>query len=104
MSVPFNWEKHEVTGVGHNAQLMANDALQYLLPFLLSNNGFELNEQIKLYPNLSNEFIYFNNEKIKSNEASIYSINGNIVSTLNFTSFKNQQGIDISQLNSGVYF
>ncbi|MEW4922200.1 lamin tail domain-containing protein [Algibacter sp. 2305UL17-15] len=30
MSVPFNWEKKEVPGVGHNAQQMANDALQYI--------------------------------------------------------------------------
>jgi hypothetical protein len=39
----FNWEKHEVPNVGHDGQLMANDALQYLLPYLLSTNSIEDN-------------------------------------------------------------
>jgi hypothetical protein len=28
MEVSFNWEKQEVAGIGHHAQLMANDALR----------------------------------------------------------------------------
>jgi hypothetical protein len=58
----FNWEKQEVIGVGHEAQLMANDALKYLkLSFLSINDGFEeqleTNFSATAYPNPSkNEF------------------------------------------------
>jgi hypothetical protein len=52
---PFNWEKQEVAGVGHEAQLMANDALKYLkLSFLSINDGFEekaSNFSALAYPN-----------------------------------------------------
>ena len=52
---PFNWEKQEVAGVGHEAQLMANDALQYLKQSFLSlNDGFEekgSNFLASAYPN-----------------------------------------------------
>ena len=42
LNVPFNWQKYEVVGVDHDAQLMANDALKYLLQSYLSlNDGFE---------------------------------------------------------------
>jgi hypothetical protein len=57
-NVPFNWQKYEVTGVGHDAQLMANDALKYLLQsYLSTNDGFD--EQLgasfsaQVYPNPS---------------------------------------------------
>ena len=57
-NVPFNWQKYEVNGVGHDAQLMANDALKYLLQtYLSTNDGFD--EQLgtyfsaKVYPNPS---------------------------------------------------
>ena len=52
---PFNWEKQEVAGVGHEAQLMANDALKYLKQSFLSiNDGFEeksSNFLASAYPN-----------------------------------------------------
>ncbi len=51
MAVTFNWEKHEVTDVGHNPQLMANDALQFFLPNFLSVDTFKENQPIKIYPN-----------------------------------------------------
>ena len=59
LNYSFNWEKHEVIGVGHEAQLMANDALKYLKQSFLSlNDGFEeklTNFSAIAYPNPSDE-------------------------------------------------
>nr|AOE13437.1 conserved hypothetical protein [uncultured bacterium] len=54
MEVTFNWEKHEVAGIGHQAQLMANDALQYFLPNFLSVGKIENKSAMKIYPNPTN--------------------------------------------------
>jgi len=54
MSVTFNWELHEIAGVGHDPQLMANDALQYFLPSFLSVDSVKYKSSIKLYPNPTN--------------------------------------------------
>lgn len=54
MSVTFNWELHEIAGVGHDPQLMANDALQYFLPSFLSVDSVKYKPSIKLYPNPTN--------------------------------------------------
>ncbi|MGK0325390.1 MAG: hypothetical protein ACJA1D_000731 [Polaribacter sp.] len=54
MEVSFNWEKHEVAGIGHQAQLMANDALQYLLSGFLSVGKIENKPAMKIYPNPTN--------------------------------------------------
>jgi hypothetical protein len=55
LNVSYNWEKQEVAGVGHEAQLMANDALKYLKQSFLSiNDGFEekvSNFSASAYPN-----------------------------------------------------
>ena len=59
VNFPFNWQKYEVAGVGHDAQLMANDALKYLIESYLSlNEGFEeqcgTHFSAQAYPNPSN--------------------------------------------------
>ena len=54
MEVTFNWEKHEVAGIGHQAQLMANDALQYFLPNFLSVGKIKNKTAMKIYPNPTN--------------------------------------------------
>ena len=54
MEVTFNWEKQEVAGIGHQAQLMANDALQYFLPSFLSVGKIENKSAMKIYPNPTN--------------------------------------------------
>ncbi|MFB1040386.1 MAG: T9SS type A sorting domain-containing protein, partial [Polaribacter sp.] len=54
MEVTFNWEKYEVAGIGHQAQLMANDALQYFLPNFLSVGKIENKPAMKIYPNPTN--------------------------------------------------
>jgi hypothetical protein len=54
MAATFNWEKQEVAGVGHQPQLMANDALQYFLPNFLSIDKVQNKPVIKIYPNPTN--------------------------------------------------
>ena len=54
MEVTFNWEKQEVAGIGHQAQLMANDALQYFLPNFLSVGKIKNKSAMKIYPNPTN--------------------------------------------------
>ena len=54
MEVSFNWEKQEVAGIGHQAQLMATDALQYFLPSFLSVGKIENKPVMKIYPNPTN--------------------------------------------------
>jgi hypothetical protein len=79
----FNWEKQEVIGVGHEAQLMANDALQYLkLSFLSLNDEFE--DQLKTkfsakaYPNPSYEDFTLKTSK-DDFEFKVYDIQGKLI-------------------------
>lgn len=100
MSATFNWEKHEVVDVGHDPQLMANDALQYLLPSLLSNETFELNQQIIVYPNPTS----FGNVTIKSSNFSemnvqVFDILGKQVKKETLTN----NTLNVSDLKPGVY-
>ncbi|ULC59564.1 T9SS type A sorting domain-containing protein [Flaviramulus sp. BrNp1-15] len=104
MSVPFNWEKQEVSGVSHNAQQMANDALQYVFINSLSNSNSIENKFIKVYPNPVNNILCFNNERLKAKRVKIYSVFGALVSSFNFNSFQAEQEIDVAQLNTGIYF
>jgi hypothetical protein len=104
MSLTFNWEKQELANVGHDPQLMANDALQYLLSSLLSNDDFNDAKTIFAYPNPVENELYFDNSKIKAISATLYSVAGKKVASSTFKDFSSNQNIDVSKLASGVYF
>ena len=104
MSVPFNWEKHEVEGIAHDAQAMANDALQYILMSTLTNHTFKKEVSFNVYPNPSNGIFLFDNSVFELKKAEIYSITGNLITTLNFKTFINKQRIDMSIYPQGIYF
>lgn len=70
----------------------------------LSNDNFQTNESVKIFPNPVNNVVYFDNEKVKLNSIEIYSITGKMVLKTNFNSFKKEQKIDVSKLKSGLYF
>ena len=79
----FNWEKQEVIGVGHEAQLMANDALKYLIySFLSINNTFEkqleTNFSATAYPNPSDEDFTLKASK-DDFEFKVYNIQGKLI-------------------------
>lgn len=102
MTVPFNWEKHEVSNIGHDAQLMANDALQFFLQNFLSVDAIEENKFIKIYPNPSNtgfiNILSSNSDAVMN--VQIYDILGKQVIDTRTKSKK----LNVSTLISGVYF
>jgi hypothetical protein len=100
MTVPFNWEKQELPGVGHDPQLMANDALQYILPSFLSVATFEDHLPIKLYPNPT-----------QTATVTISSLNTELITIEVFNTLGQQvmtetltnNTLNVSNLNPGVY-
>jgi hypothetical protein len=101
MGVTFNWRKHEIAGIGHNAQLMANDALQYLLPSILSNETFELNKTINFYPNpTSLGYVNIKNREPSSLNVTVFDVLGKQIKSV-FLAI--DQTLDVSELNSGLY-
>ena len=99
--LPFNWEKHEVTGIGHNAQLMANDALQFFLPNILSVDSVEENKFIKIYPNpIYPSYINFSTNLSTPISVSIYNIMGIEI----FKRIIEDHVLNVSNLDTGIYF
>ena len=49
--LPFNWIKSEIAGVGHQAQLMANDALKFIVKESLTNDYKIKDLDFVIYPN-----------------------------------------------------
>ena len=99
LTVPFNWELHTVPNVGHNPQLMANDALQYLTPYLLSTQEQELTS-FALYPNpTENAIVTIATAGQKITNIEIFDITGKRV----MHHMKTENTLDISNFNSGVY-
>ena len=104
MSAFFNWEKHEVTSIAHDAQAMANDALQYILMSTLTLKSFDKETFFNVYPNPSTGLFHFDNSVFKSKKAEIYSITGNLIIAINFQTFISKQSLDLSSYPLGIYF
>ena len=104
MGATYNWEKHELEDVGHYPQLMANDALQYLLSNLLSNNNTIISKELSVFPNPVDNLLTFYNLKIKSSKVQVFSISGELLSTNNFSDFSSNQKIIFSKFSKGIYF
>ncbi len=104
MGATYNWEKHELEDVGHNPQLMADDALQYLLSNLLSNNNTIISKELLVFPNPVDNLLTFDNSKIKSSKVQVFSISGELLSTNNFSNFSSNQKIVFSKFSKGIYF
>ncbi len=104
MDVPFNWEKDEVANIGHEGQLMANDALKHVLKSTLSTKEINLEKQFLVYPNPSGNKLFFDNSIIKSTKIVVYSVSGKQLMSVNLNSFMSNQEIDISSFSPGIYF
>lgn len=104
MNTTFNWEKKEVTNVGHNPQLMANDALSYFLNSSLSTKNYNNASVPKIYPNPVKDFLLVDNSVSKSSKIEIYSIIGTLVFKKNISSENLIEKLDISKLSNGIYF
>ena len=73
INVFFNWELYTVPNVEHNAQEMANDALEYLLATNLNVNNLNPSN-LKFFQNPSSDYIFIdNNHDI---DVSIFDLNG----------------------------
>lgn len=101
-SATFNWEKHEVPNVGHDPQLMANDALPYVMMSTLSSTNFEIKENIVLFPNPADDIIFIDLPSTIS-KFEIYDAFGKLAMKVNNLYLNTTQGIDISNLRSGFY-
>lgn len=100
MSVSFNWEKQEVAGIGHNAQLMANDALQYISMNSLSNESFKVDDVIKVFPNPTDTgFIKISASNNADMSIKIYDVLGKLVKYKKHIN----SVLNISDLKSGIY-
>lgn len=97
--IPLIWKKHKLIGVGHDDQLMAKEALLYVLTSLLSLNSVSDKSIIKIYPNPTVDIIYFNN-RLKIYRARIYSVSGQLIKTVRFSSHE----MNICKITSGIYF
>ena len=95
INVFFNWELYTVPNVGHNAQEMANDALEYLLATNLNVNNLNPSN-LKFFPNPSSTHIYLNHSK--NFKAVIFDLSGKEVINELIT-----DKIDISCLEKGNY-
>ncbi|PQB03356.1 hypothetical protein BST83_18865 [Polaribacter filamentus] len=104
LNTTFNWEKDEVFLVAHEAQKMANDALKHILKSTLSIDEQLKNNLIIFYPNPVTTILTFDNSKLKSKNAALYSITGKKASSFLFNSFVANQNIDVSKLANGIYF
>ncbi|MFY9241471.1 MAG: T9SS type A sorting domain-containing protein [Polaribacter sp.] len=104
LNTAFNWQKDEVSGVAHNAQLMANDALEHVLKSTLSVNEIHLETQLFAYPNPVKNELFFDNSALKLTKVEVFSIQGKLISTHYFHDFMNNQKIDFSKISAGIYF
>ncbi|MGS2726720.1 T9SS type A sorting domain-containing protein [Psychroserpens sp. BH13MA-6] len=99
LNATYNWEKHEVAGIGHQAQLMANDALQYL-PLDILNTLETTKDQMMLYPNpLKNQSLTIEGITEGSSFVAIYDTLGKKVFEKTFTG----KHLNIPSLKSGMY-
>ena len=98
LNTVFNWKKVEVSNVAHNAQQMANNALQLVLANTLSTNNQINQKKIILYPNPVKNRLYFKGNN-KNSLAKIYSMRGRRLLVI-----KAKNTINVSDLSSGIYF
>ena len=97
LNMPFNWELHFVDGVGHQAQVMAYDALQFILGSSLNSNNSSATN-IEIYPNPSSGTLMIDGiEDVVYVE--LYSQAGKLILAI-----RNSAKVDTSNLSSGVYF
>ncbi|MDB9720891.1 T9SS type A sorting domain-containing protein [Winogradskyella sp.] len=100
MGVPFNWELQELSNVGHNPQLMANDALQYFLTNFLSVDALNDSQKPKIYPNpVNNGFVTILSSNTAAMHVYVYDVLGKEVKKEKLTT----NTLNVSDLQPGIY-
>ena len=77
LNIEFNWERHDVPGASHQSQVMANDALQFILNSPLSSQNPSALSALKFYPNpVSSNYIRFNHPLQSPVSVTVYDVLG----------------------------
>ncbi|NBC59016.1 MAG: T9SS type A sorting domain-containing protein [Bacteroidetes bacterium] len=100
-SVTFNWENYEFLNISHDALLMANDTLPYVMMTTLSSNAFRSKKSLNIYPNPLSNAILFKNLPQDISTINIYDIAEKLVAL--GLSVGVSEGLDISSLRNGMY-
>ncbi len=103
LNASFTWELHQVEGIGHNAQQMANDALPFILSTTLSSQEFNLNDEFKIYPNPVQNKLFIQHKRLKDFNYTINDIQGRVVLCGRNTYASSTNAIDVSDLATGIY-
>jgi len=75
------------------------------LTITLSNEEFELNDSVSVFPNPSNGLITIKNTEVALKNIAVSDINGRIISTITLNDETNDKTLDLrSVLSSGIYF
>ena len=100
LNIEFNWERHDVPGASHQSQVMANDALQFILNSPLSSQNPSALSALKFYPNpVSSNYIRFNHPLQSPVSVTVYDVLGAVVLK---TVIENQI-LDLRSLSAGIY-
>lgn len=94
---------YEITGTGTNETLKLTNANGNFAVYgrqLLSTNSFETDYKISMFPNPVKDILTINT-KIDLNNCFLFNINGRLIN--NYHIDKSHK-IDVSNLNSGIYF
>lgn len=95
--LPFNWIKSEIAGVGHQAQLMANDALKFIVKESLINDNKIKEPDFVIYPNPAQTNVNF--------LGLISPVNVTVYDMLGKRQLQSEviNSLDVSKLRSGLY-
>ena len=100
LNIPFNWEIHFVNGVGHQGQIMANNALQFILSSPLPIQNPFASGAPQFFPNpVASNYIRFNYSFHSPTLVTIYDLMGAVV----FKTMIQDPVINVSSLLAGIY-
>lgn len=85
--------------------LAADAAIPGALTITLSNEEFDLNDRVSIFPNPSNGNVTIKNAGVALKNIAVSDINGRIISTIDLNGATNDKTLDLtSLLSSGIYF
>tara|TARA_B100001564_G_scaffold7221_1_gene6178 strand:- start:105428 stop:106621 length:1194 start_codon:yes stop_codon:yes gene_type:complete len=98
LNLQFNWLQFDAEDISHNDQLMANDALQYLINPPLNISLHQI--KTKLFPNPVKDFLHLNST-IPIRIIEVFNSVGQLI--FRYEPRKNYLDIDMSLLLDGMY-
>jgi len=100
LNTEFNWQRHDVSGASHQSQVMANDALQFILSIPLSSQAPSALSALQFYPNpVALDYVRFSYSFQRPMPVTVYNALGAVV----LKSVIENQILDVSSLSAGIY-